>query len=241
MDEPVDYKGDHSKPGLYYVECETKFPMRGNGWYSQAMIEYMKPTQIKYAIYASLSIKANHFNDLIDYLYSAMGDYGKLAVNAMIGSFKPKVRENWKSILITTDANNAFWHYLDKKANFIDSRMIGDKYYHQVYEQSLTTREETEAPIYNMVLDVEAIELHKLSSIIKEKKGEVLDLSTDCVTCVFPTNVCPFKLEIGSNNISGHYDSAEFRPKYKLEEKQSRLKQERLSGQNRTLKYEHSK
>ena len=34
--------------------------------------------------------------------------------------------------------------------------------------------EETEAPIYNMILGLEAIELHKLSRIIERKGGQVL-------------------------------------------------------------------
>jgi hypothetical protein len=40
MDKVEAYDGDHSRCGLYYVECAVYFPLRGNGWYSQPMIEY---------------------------------------------------------------------------------------------------------------------------------------------------------------------------------------------------------
>ena len=40
MDEPQEFTGNTKQPGLYYVETEEYFPLRGNGWYSQAMIKY---------------------------------------------------------------------------------------------------------------------------------------------------------------------------------------------------------
>jgi hypothetical protein len=70
--------------------------------------------------------------------------------------------------------------------------------------------------------------------------GAVLHLSTDCVSCVFPKDVMPFELEDDNVNIKGfYYDEANSKPKYKLEDKQSRLKHERLPNHIRTFKYEH--
>ena len=40
MDEPQEFSGDITRAGLYYVETEKYFPLRGNGWYSQAMVNY---------------------------------------------------------------------------------------------------------------------------------------------------------------------------------------------------------
>ena len=40
MDEPSLFNNDISKPGLYYLETDKYFPLRGNGWYSQAMVNY---------------------------------------------------------------------------------------------------------------------------------------------------------------------------------------------------------
>ena len=102
MDQTTDYKGQ-TGAGLYYIEADSSyFPLRGNGWYYEPMIDYcleqsiIKADNIKYVILASLSVKANHYNSFIDYCYSTLDeDLKKLSVNGMIGSFKPKARENW--------------------------------------------------------------------------------------------------------------------------------------------------
>jgi hypothetical protein len=55
-------------------------------------------------------------------------------------------------------------------------------YYH-VYKRTSTVRQETEAPIYNMILEIEAIELHKLKVLIELHQRFVLfinALSTFC-------------------------------------------------------------
>jgi len=70
------------------------------------------------------------------------------------------VRENWKTVAITTNTSEAFRLYLQAKGAFIDTRPIGEKHYHQVYEEYFSSRDETEAALYNMVIDMEAVELH---------------------------------------------------------------------------------
>ena len=54
-------------------------------------------------------------------------------------------------LCITTDRNMAMQHYLEANGCYIDSLDVGDQTYHQVYESFSTERQETEAPIYNMV------------------------------------------------------------------------------------------
>jgi hypothetical protein len=201
----------------------------------------IKETDIKYVIYSSLTIPKNYFNKFIDYLYSVMGDKSKLSVNSMIGCFKPKVRENWRSLLITTSPNVAYAHFLDKKGCFIDSRDIGEgkkkKTYYQVYDRFFSNREETEAPIYNQILEQEAIEVHKLIKLLESKGGVVLDVSTDCVSCVFKTNESPFSL-IDDTYINGYWDDAnEMHPKYRKEDKEGRLQVERMKKSIRTDQY----
>ena len=177
MDEPVAYKaGSKKRSGLYFVETQQYCPMRGNGWYSQPMVEYglemglIKETDIKYFIRASIQVSKDYFNGFIDYCYTNLGEFAKLAINSMIGCFKPKEREHWKTIAITTDGNNAFNLMLDSNGCFIDHRTIGDQDYYQAYEKFNTKKEETEAPIYNMILDMEAIEMHKLMTLIVSKR-----------------------------------------------------------------------
>jgi len=168
-----------------------------------------------------------------------MDDKAKLAVNSMIGCFKPKVRENWRSLLITTNPNAAYAHFLNKNGCFIDSRKIGDQTYYQVYDRYFSNREETEAPIYNQILEQEAIEVHKLIKIIENKGGVVLDVSTDCVSCVFETNESPFEVE--NDRIKGYYDDAEQKShKYRTEDKDGRLEVERMKAYVRSELYYHT-
>jgi hypothetical protein len=184
MDEPVVFKGDVSRPGLYYVETNAYFPLRGNGWYSQPVIEYclakgiLQENEIKYVIYAGLVIKKEYFKPFIDEMRKTMPklddcDLAKLAINSMIGCFKPKEREHWKTLAITDSHNDAMRSLLGANGCFVDERMIGDKQYYQVYEEYHSVKDETEAPIYNMILDMEAVELHKLSCIVVDKGGRV--------------------------------------------------------------------
>ncbi len=202
MDQPKNFaKTDELNPGLYFVESEMYFPLRGNGWYSQPMSEfclsegYITKDQIKYSIEASLTIPSNYFNDFIDYCYTELGEFAKLSINSMIGCSKPKERENWRLMLITKDPNECFFHYLYHDGCFIESREIGDGTYYVVYNKYFTNKDETEAPIYYMILDMEAIQLKKLATRIESNKGTIFDLPTDRVSAVFPTNNQPFSID----------------------------------------------
>ena len=116
MDEPQEFTGNINDAGLYYVETDEYFPLSGNGWYSQAMVNYcinehiIQLSDIKWVLYSSLSIPANYYNTFIEFLNNNIDD--KLCVNTMIGCFKPKVRENWNSLCFTSDNNVAFYHLL---------------------------------------------------------------------------------------------------------------------------------
>ena len=253
MDKPEIYNGD-TVAGLYYVETQQHFPMRGNGWYYLPMIEYclsnnlIMQSEIKYVIKASLSVDANYYNKFIDYVYGNLkNDFAKL--------------ENWKSLGMTTSANEAYNLFLSNNSNFIDVRTIDDKDYYNVYNKYLTQKDESEAPIYHQIVELEAIELHKLAQLIKNNNGFVLDLNTDCVSCVFKNNEFPFKMEDVSNIQGYYYDDAKTLPKYKLENKTARmtnvtkkliddaeykdklyyerLQIQKLAKMNRTIKYAH--
>jgi len=79
MDQPTEYNGQ-TGAGLYFVETESYFPLRGNGWYYEPMIKYcleqniIKSDNIKYVVKASLCIDAKHYNSFIDMLYLTLDD-----------------------------------------------------------------------------------------------------------------------------------------------------------------------
>jgi len=236
-------------PGLFFVESLNYFPLRGNGWYSQAMITYCISTKIinkddiKYVVYAAPEIAASkdYFNNLIDYFYGFDDDYKKLAVNTMIGGLKPKPRENYKTICINTDRNVAFFHHLRVKGDYIDSREINGTTYYQVYEKFTSESLETETPIYNMAVELEIIELHKLCKLIESQGGTVLDVNTDAAICMFPGNICPFDKDADGNVIGYYFDDNNEVPKYKLDAHSERVKHQLLAQWTRTEEYTYNK
>ena len=86
--------------------------------------------------------------------------------------------------------------------------------------------DESETPVYNMVLELGNVNLYELTFEIKRKGGIVLDLNTDSAVCEFEK--CPFQLD-DKNNIVGYYhDQEHVFQKYKLEKGTSRVKHSRL-------------
>ena len=108
FDKVDEFKGTKIRPGLYYVETDNYMPMRCNGWYYHNMICYclendiIKLENIKYVIKSSLSLPRDYYNKFIDYCYTNIEQYSKLAINSMIGNFKPNMNkhEQWFSNFI---------------------------------------------------------------------------------------------------------------------------------------------
>ena len=228
------------KVGVYFVETDNVFPMRGNRWYHHTMIKYcleqniIKTSDIKYQIISSLSLRSNYFNKFIEHISNKLSDEKallKLAVNSMIGKFKPKQTENWSSLCIQEDINNVFYHFLKNDGCFIKNRKINDKTFYHAYNKFFTEKDETESPLYHQILELEAIELHKLSKLIESKNGIILDLNTDAISFITKNNVFPFDISKDGVNIKDYYynDNEEL-PKYKVENKNGRLCIPKLQG-----------
>jgi len=156
--------------GIYFVETDNYFPLRGNGWYSHAMIDYVlgkniiTKENISYVVYSSLTAPKDYFNNFIDYIYNMNDGYEKLKVNNTIGSLKPAARECFRTIAIGTDPNNIYYHYIKNQASIISNFSVNDETYYHLLERYQTKTEETETPIYNMVL----IRIINLYELVKE-------------------------------------------------------------------------
>jgi hypothetical protein len=249
MDKLEPYK-NHSCPGVYYVQTKNYFPMRGDGWYYNNMIEYalteklITTDDIKYVIKSSLSIPSNYYNKWINHVFANL-EQAKLAINSMIGSFNynAEKHENWSSMLITAKSTEAMQKYIEHNGHFIDVLTIDKKDYYHVFKKYDTHNLESKANIYHQIVQQENIELHKLSKIIEAKGGRVLDLMTDAITCTFPNNELPFDIEEDGISITGH-KYKDGKSKYKLEEghrvKIQRMKKHKLNTQKprvQRLKY----
>ena len=88
------------KCGLYYIETTNNYmPLRGNGFYSQPMINYclenniISKTDIKYELIPSLTLSKDFFNEYINTIYKHISDDNELnkvikqVVNSLVGSF----------------------------------------------------------------------------------------------------------------------------------------------------------
>jgi hypothetical protein len=59
--------------GLYYIETDNYFPLRGNGWYYHSLTSYcldnsiISRDNIKYVVYASSTLKHDYYNGFIEY------------------------------------------------------------------------------------------------------------------------------------------------------------------------------
>ena len=246
FDQPTEFKDPFIVPGLYYVESDNYIPLRGNGWYYHNMIIYcleneiIKLDNIKYVVKSSLSLPKSYYNGFIDYCYNNITNYEKLAVNSMIGNFKPNMnkRELWKSKIFTSDSCEAFDSYLALKGCFIDVKKIGDNIYYHTFEKSFKTTMETELPIYNQILQQEQIEIHKLMMLVQSHGGTVLDVNTDAVNCIFEDDKLPFAL-VEDIQLDGHYwdiDNEVY--KYKIEYNKDRLKISKMPNNMRSELYE---
>jgi len=249
FDKVDEFKGTKIRPGLYYVETDNYMPMRCNGWYYHNMVCYclenniIKLDNIKYVIKSSLTLKKDYYNKFIDYCYTNIKDYSKLAINSMIGNFKPNLnkREKWHSKVFTNNSCDAFNSYLKFKGCFIDVKTINDNKYYHTFEKSYSSNLETQAPLYHQILQQEQIELHKLGQLIKAHDGVILDYNTDAINCVFPDNAFPFKL-VDEIQLKGHYwDQSNEVYKYKIEYNKERLKTSRMQETMRTDIYKDLK
>ena len=242
FDKVDEFKGGRIHPGLYYVETDNYFPLRGNGWYYHNMICYclenniIKLDNIKYIIKSSLTIKKNYYNKFIDYCYNNIKDYSKLAINSMIGNFKPNLnkREKWISKTFSSNSCDAFNTYLSYNGCFINVMNINNTRYYHTFEKVYNTNLENQSPIYNQILQQEQIELHKLEQLIKAHKGVILDYNTDAINCVFEGDKLPFEL-VDDIQLNGHYwDKSNKVYKYKIEHNKERLKTSKMQQTLRT-------
>jgi len=216
-------------------------PMRSNGWYYHNMICYciendiIKLDNIKYVIKSSLSLPKNYYNKFIAFCYNNIENYNKLAINSMIGNFKPNInkRETWFSKSFSESSCEAYNTFVNHQGCFIDVKTINDKKYYHTFKKSYSTNLETESPIYNQILQQEQIELHKLGQLIKARSGVILDYNTDAINCSFPENKFPFEL-VEDIQLNGHYWNKSNKVyKYKIEYNKERLKTSKMQQTHR--------
>jgi len=286
MDEPEEYKKTKIIEGLYYIETDSYFPLRGNGWYYHSLVQYcldnniITKNNIKYVIYSSSTVKHDYYNGFINYCNDhilnydqiqeyyntrtdeninfegapqedetcinlnddgeyekiyvvknkcVLSDYKKSCINSMIGGFKPNTQKkvNWRSVHVTESKIEALQYSLQYEGSFMSSFVSNNKLFFHVFAPSKTTNIETERPLYDQIVQQEAMELHRLKTLVESKGGVVTDINTDAITCTFPDDKFPFDL-IDEKNLDYYWDELKTVPKYKLEPNAKRVKYPKL-------------
>lgn len=89
-DEVEIYDGSYIQTGMYFIETDNWFPLKGNGWYFDDVIEkalkynIITKENIKYQISPSYTLKQDHFKTFVDNVYKLFTT-PKEAINGFIG------------------------------------------------------------------------------------------------------------------------------------------------------------
>lgn len=189
VDEVEEYTQQKNiKCGMYYVETNNYFPMRGTGWYMHNMVDFcMKEgiiahENIKYQLLPSLTVPADYFNEFFQYIVDHFGIYSKLAINSFIGCMNRKTTSSSK-LTMTTSKDDALFEFYKNKATYpVFDKATG---LWMIYKKTDKEIAESRAPIYKMILEAEAIEMYKLDKLIKSCNGIPYYYNTDCIYAKF--------------------------------------------------------
>jgi hypothetical protein len=197
MDCPCEFKGA-IKCGMYYVNTSNTFPFRGCGWYYEPLVKYgldnglISIQEIILEFIPSKKLSNDYFQNNIDALLSAFQSeplLQKICVNAYIGLMGRTTRTSSKSkfTLCPHEASEWWGCYNDfadqyEKNVFIRNHTLDNKeiLYEGIESQDIISETST-YPIYAQILQMEAIELHKLEMLIIQNDGTILDRNTDAV------------------------------------------------------------
>lgn len=194
MDSVQNFSGK-IQCGVYYIDSNNTYPLRGAGWYSQPTVQYCIDTriitleEIIFEFLPNSTLPCNHFQDTIDILLTSFEEekcIQKTAVNAFIGLMgrTKQTESRLKYSLCEHEAAN--WYAENKTKDDIDVFITQTKLDDGkiLYEGCFEKRVELESSkylIYKQIVEMEAIELHKLEQIILRNKGIILDRNTDAI------------------------------------------------------------
>ena len=156
------------------------------------------------AFLPSLTLDAKYFNDWIDCVYLLAGDYAKLMVNDLVGILGRKIIKTRK-LYLTRSMDYASYHFFRGNENrqihvrSLDQNIeeefqfnkdnnvwvIPQNNFFEILERSERYQDDSHVPIFNQILDIEAMELHKMSSIL-ENYGKLAYVNTDNAVLNYP-------------------------------------------------------
>lgn len=188
MDHPKKFIGN-IQCGFYYVVSENSFPLRGCGWYCQALVEYclenqiIKLDDIWYEFIPSNKLPSNYFKERINYLIECFDVpmFQKMGPNVLVGLWGIQKKKSTYSKFSIVEDEASQW-FVENNNTFITSHKLTNEkeLFEAIYENEMIV-DDNAYPLYSMVLQIEALELHKLEQIIINKGGIPLDRNTDAI------------------------------------------------------------
>ena len=192
MDIPRPFSGV-LQCGLFYVNTKNIYPFRGCGWYSLPIVEYglslhiIDPLDVKMEFLPSKILPATHFKKSIDMLMKAFEvepNLQKLSINSLIGLFgKTKRSSSLTKFTLCPYEASQWWGDKNLKCEvFIKNVKLDDNevLYNGIFSEQVDV-EGMKYCLYKQVLEMEAMELHKLESVIKRNGGIILDRNTAAI------------------------------------------------------------
>jgi len=199
-------------------------PFRNNGWYYYGLVDYalkkglITKKNIKFQLLSGLELSPpGYFKKVLETLMSLPAPYDKLGPNILIGCFNISSFTSVKSYY-TKDFRQACTKFLSSEgqesAIHTIETVLGNLY--QVLLTENFHQDQFSNIIYHLILDMEAMELHKMKDLIESQGGVCTYYLTDCIE--YQTE------KDKAIDISGVYwdEENEF-PKYKHEKKDPTL------------------
>jgi hypothetical protein len=178
FDEVKPYSGS-LKTGFFYVKSDNFLPLRGNGWYSQGILEYARemdiPYSIVYEITPSYTLPSDYFNDFVHRIYDKCSSPKKM-MNCFIGCLNKKTTRK-QTDRFTCDLNDAIRYYFRDDSSVYFNYPECPELYH-IATEKITELHSNCIPIYWQVIDNSNVLLHKLAM---QMGGKLIKLKTDCV------------------------------------------------------------
>lgn len=195
LDVPQPFNQDDDiKEGFYFIKSQNYLPFRNNGWYSHPLIKYaldnniITKNNIKYKLCSSLSLEGDFFNDVINDFMKMPYGMEKAGTNFLVGLMKKEdVNVDRIKYFNMFEAASKYLVNHHSLSTFNGQIHMSKQKFNEDEElYKITSTENIKFDlytniIYHMVLDIEAMELHKLTNIIKEQKGHCVAVNTDSV------------------------------------------------------------
>jgi len=190
MDTPKPFNGI-IKCGMFYIKTSNVFPFRGCGWYFEPLIKYgidnnlIKIENILYEFIPYKTLPNDYFKKNINILLDAFScepDLQKLCVNAYVGLMGITKRKICYSKYSLCPYTASAWYVNENKNVFIKNHHLtnGEVLYQGIFSEEVLN-ETSQYCMYSMILQLEALELHKLETIVLNYGGIVLDRNTDAI------------------------------------------------------------